>query len=519
VAKSCPQDLVRALVEGTLGAPTSSSGKPRNQIDADERVVEVEAHLASCAACRRLRAELEQEEELLRTAIATFGSRETPANDVPDEGDTCPTEAVLAEFAEDALEGKLRERLEAHVASCGLCRASLVAATAPVMVEVRDEALASARRRLAVARSTPAAAPLARSDSRRSSARRKSGTRTGKYAPITTLPGRSQGGLGILVAAAAGLLVAIGIFAFRDSGEHLEPTVAEADRPSEPQANASKSPVAPVAPRAETPAPLGTTPPEASPAGTPDTTASPATQPSGSEVVAQAKPDDNEEDPGTDEVIEAPHAPRGIGPANSGRTDSTPTDGARGTDTPRRDKPPVFGEKLKGSPTALACAVASLDGSLEIRKRNNAWRALASTDTVDDGDLLRAKGVASGFTFVGHAAVRLDADTVGRVSFESKSVALAIESGAVESETLVRYGLKVSDPNGVVTAWQGSKARVESLADGLHVVVTQGKVRVENGLGHCIVSAGHEVRVTKDRPPSVSPSSHDNDRRTSTPHR
>ena len=518
MAKSCPRDLVRDLVEGVVGQTILGGGRVSGtgavENVADERVTEVEKHLASCSSCRSFRRELEEEEKLVRASVALFGDRETPETGEPAEGDACPVEAQLAAFADGSLEGNLHARLEAHIASCALCRASLVAASAPVMVEVRDDVLAVARRRLAVARSTPV---VARSDSRRTSARRKSGSRTGKYAPITPMPARPNHGLGLLVAAAAAVLVAVGLFAFRDTSDRSNDTVAQHESPVPAPVKSVNPQVAPEptgssAPLPTAPRPLESVAPVA-PSSAPETAPAPE-----SPVVAVASPSDDEEDPAEED--EAPRGPRGVGPANSGRPDSTAQPGARPSSpapaTPgRHEQGPVLGEKIK--PGTLACAVASLDGSVEIRKKDQkSWRVLSLADTVDEGDAVRAKGVDSGFTFVDRASVRLDADAAGRVSYAGKTIALALDSGNVEGQALVRYGLKISDANGFVTVWKGAKVRVESLAEGLRVCVLEGKVRVENEHGHCVLREGSEALVTADKAPRASPGhgGGDHDRKT-----
>lgn len=523
MAKSCPEDLVRALVEGTLGvAGDSSSGT-----DVDDRLADVQKHLASCSSCRRLRAELEDEEKLIRAAVAIFGEREAPEGgddgELEGEGDVCPPPAQLAAFAEGALEGSLLVRLEGHVASCGLCRASYVASTAPVMVEVRDDVLQATRLRLAAARRAgPTAAPvLVRRDSARTSARRKSGVRTGKHATITAFPSQ-QRGFGLVVAAAAAVLVALGLFAFHgESDRGSESNVAQSGTPSSP---------APVARPSEKPAPVASSAPApresaapvapARPVETAPETPAPRVETPENPVIASndtargANPADDEEDPAEDD---SPRGPRGVGPANSARPQSPAPSGSRpSTPAPTRRDPvgptgPALAEK--GPATGLACSVASIQGTVELHKKDaKVWRTLTLADTVEAGDAIRAKGVDSGFTFVGRARVLLDAEASGVISYEGSGVAIALSSGSVEGESLARYGLKISDANGTVSAWKGAKVRVESLPDGLRVCVDEGKARIENALGHCVVGEGREAVVTAQKEPRVS--SHKGPRRT-----
>jgi hypothetical protein len=306
------------------------------------------------------------------------------------------------------------------------------------------------------------------------------------------------------VAAAAAVLLAFGLFAFHDTGDHADaPNVALHEHPE----TTAPAPARPVAPRTPAQAPevretVAPRPADVAPSSAPSTAPESVPGPQ----IAQAPQDPDEEDPAEED--EAPRAPRGIGPANSGRpsTAPAPAPAARPSSAPatpgRREQGPSVTEKAKPS---LACTVASLEGSIELRKGSEkSWRALTASDVVEEGDAVRAKGVDSGFTFVDRAAVKLDADASGRVSYSGKTVAVALESGSVEGEALVRYGLKISDANGTVTVWKGARVRVESLPEGLRVCVDEGKVRVENSLGHCILREGSEAIVVATKAPHAS---------------
>ncbi|MBI3722479.1 hypothetical protein HY251_00770 [bacterium] len=421
MSQDCPKDLVRSLVEGTLDVAGSHDGSA-----ADQRA-SVLAHLEACASCRKLQSKLERNERLVRAALETAGDTDADSE--------CPSPADLAAWTEHALEEDARAKIEEHVARCALCRGSSAIASSPAVLsafekgDVPETALDAVRRRVALARAESADAQMSKLTA---SGRRRSQRTTGRYAAVPASPIAGLG-MGFWIAAAAALLVAVGLIAFRETTT-VEAPVAE--KPSAP------TPVVPPAPPSTRESPAPRDPREAPPIAPRETpspdTRTPAETPAESPVVDQNPPEaEPEEDDGR-------HAPRGVGAPKTGGPDIARRPDPKGPDPkgPDEKQPKDVVGRQDGGPKrtdepVLACAVEGLSGPIEVKKKDGKWHALAAGDLLHAGDSLRAKGNDASLTVASRAKVQLDGDTVGTVAFTRTGVKLTIESGGLGFDHLV----------------------------------------------------------------------------------
>jgi hypothetical protein len=516
MAKTCPKlpvNDLRALVEDTLDA---------------DRVADVRRHVEGCSSCRKLRSKLEKEERSIRAGIAaegnTFGLADAGDDAAEDE---CPSPAELAAYSERSLDGELLARLENHVARCGLCRGSSVVASQSYnsdlpRVEVSDETLAAARRRLAVARAESDAASegSARGDSSRRKTSGRRGTRTGRYAPVAVMPGSRTG---LFIAAAAALFLTLGLIAILVSSS-----------PSPDGQDTAQNPKPPVAPPAPTPAPQNAPKPVEAPRAVTPTPGGP------DDVVAVApKPVEVASDPIDEPLPQAteqpqdqdgPQAPRGIRPANSGKTSqgtggtrqgdpgaNEPAAAPKGPVAPKNPTPvtPVGPEGPKAAPGEFCSMVESISGPVEIQKKGlPTWRKLQISDIVQNGDGLRSRGEDGGVVLPKRAHVTFSAESQGTVSFTATGVTVELLQGSLSGEALAYAGLLVTNENGTFSSWKGSKIRSEARETGLWLKCEAGKASAENTHGKTVVRAGCELTLKKGAKPAEPTSSGgDNDKK------
>jgi hypothetical protein len=494
VARYCPKDQVRALVEGTLDLEDSLSQ-------------DVLTHVETCSSCRKLRAKLESKERSFRAALGAFVTEDTAR---------CPSPADIATVSERGLDSA-DEKLVDHIARCAVCRMTLsaVSTAGAAAAKTPEETIAAARRRVALARAegsdrdpardpgrsdVPARAPSGRAASRVPSGRRAART-TRQVALIDDGSSRTS----LIAAAVACVIVGFVYVAF----------VREGSAP--PSDEAATTQTTPAAPRIEPSVPRAPRALEHAPA--PTAPAQPQ-QPE-EQVVAQATPAPSplpppfeprvEEEPREAPVArpqspDQPSSPVGAQPqASQPRSTSTepkaPSAPSSGEPGPARTPvTPVTPAAPRADHGELACAAVT--GPVEVRKKaEKAWRRLAVSDVVHDGEGLRANHDDASVTFASKARVAFDGDAVGTFETTASGVRIVLESGGMEGETLAYDGLEIVEANGVVTGWKGSRLRVEVSDKGLRVCVDKGSVNAGNDLGKVTVHAGQEITIVKDRKP------------------
>jgi hypothetical protein len=139
---------------------------------------------------------------------------------------------------------------------------------------------------------------------------------------------------------------------------------------------------------------------------------------------------------------------------------------------------------------------------MEVRKKSEkTWKKLSVADLIHDGDGVRAKGEDGSITFANKAVVNFDGEATGTVTITPKGVNVNLDSGGLEGETLAYDGLKVTQTNGWMTAWKGSKVRLEVTEKGLRVCVDKGTANCGNDLGKVTVHAGQEITLVADKLP------------------
>jgi len=479
VARSCPRDEIRALVEGI------------DQESGD--AVAVLAHVESCASCRKFKAKLESREKAFRSALAAFGSEEASSR--------CPEPAEIATVSEKGLDAA-DPGLVDHIARCGTCRLTLVALAEAQPVASLEESesasleettVAAVKRRVAVAR-TKSDSEGKRSGS---SGRVPSGRRARTTRQVALLENRSSR-FGLVIAAAACFVVAFVFFAFVHDG-------------SEPQQEANTTPANPnpiQPPRQQPPKqqPKSPVKPTEAPAPKPVETPAPAptnNQNNDDQVTAMNRPAPVEEEPRETQPEQAPpvQQPEPTKP-DTGKTVDQPTPTPAPLPSPVTPQKPGTPPKIDRGELA-SIKLDAVTGPVEIRKKaEKNWRKLAISDLIQEGDALRAKGEDGSVTLGGKARVGFDGEAVGTVAITSTGVRINLESGGVEGESLAYNGLEIADVDGVVTAWKGSKLRVECGGEkGTRVAVERGTVNVGNDQGKVTVHSGHEISVAKDKKP------------------
>jgi hypothetical protein len=483
VARSCPRDEIRALVEGI------------DQESGD--TVAVLAHIEGCAPCRRFKAKLESKEKAFRSALAAFGSEEPSSR--------CPEPAEIATVSEKGLDAA-DPGLVDHIARCGTCRLTLVALaeTQPSLEEsesasLEETTVAAVKRRVAVARTKSDA------DAKRpgSSGRVPSGRRARTTRQVALLENRSSR-FGLVIAAAACFVVAFVFFAFVHDGSEPQQeanTTPVNPNPVQPPRQQPKAPVKPT----QVPAPK---PQEAQvPAPAPATNNNPGRQgrPDGDDqVTAMNRPAPVEEEPRETQPEQAPpvQQPAPTKP-EPGKTVDQPAPAPSPLPSPVTPQKPGTPPKVDRGELA-SIKLDAVAGPVEIRKKaEKNWRKLTISDLVQEGDALRARGEDGSVSLGGKARVGFDGDAVGTVAITSQGVRINLESGGIDGESLAYNGLEIADADGVVTAWKGSKLRVECGGEkGTRVAVERGTVNVENDLGKVTVHSGHEISVAKDKKPS-----------------
>jgi hypothetical protein len=462
MARSCPRDLIRAVVERTLEGDALG--------DATDVSV-AEEHLERCSGCRAFKARLERDERAIRRAVRDLSDAAAIAAATGD-ADECPSPGDLAAFSEGALQGARRERIENHCVACELCRSvssiSSVIATAPAD-PLTEEQLTPTRRRLESLQS-PAGTATAE-PARRVSARRR--------AAVAQAPSRSAGPFVAIAATAALAFVAGAIALSGDTAPELEP---------EPVTQKTDAPKPAPAPKAPAPAPTPVAKPQ------PEPELPPAPQPDPDDIVAEGP---------------AAQRPDGVGgvpqdlPQGPQQPSAQPATPQPGTTTQPAPKQPAPNTPLTQPLGELACSIESFSGPLEIKKRvEKTWRKMVLADVVQEGDGLRSRGTDGSLTLKSRAKFTLAADAVATTSVTKGSVKIHLESGTVDGEALAYNGLEVEDKNGTVTVWQGAKAHVESTEAGLKVSIETGRAWVANAHGKTVVKAGQELLLTADKKPA-----------------
>ncbi|MEZ0227242.1 MAG: hypothetical protein ACAI25_01345, partial [Planctomycetota bacterium] len=402
-----------------------------------------------------------------------------------EDSSKCPSPAALAAFSEKGID-QAEPALLDHLARCGLCRSSLGPAkvAASSSPKAPDETIAAARRRVGMIRTHSDEQPIP--PSRISSGRR---LRTARAPAISVSPS-GKGGL-----LAAAVILACAGLAF---------VAIAPSAPTSPE----KSPAPPIKPQPK----LVPTPQPTPPAQKPAPVAPHENPDSGNDVVAQLPAPQLppvEEEPLEPEQVPGPEAqkPPTEQPApavNPDRSRPVPpvTAPAPGPTAPKTD-PKTPGRPVSPpEPTVLACKVEEVSGPVEIRKKSEkTWRRLSVAELVHDGDGLRSKGEDGALTFSGKAKVTFTNDAAGTVTIKRTGICVALESGALDAESLAYDGLEVREANGFVTAWKGSRIHVQATESGLRVHVEKGTANAGNDLGRVTVHSAHEVTLQKDRRP------------------
>lgn len=460
MARNCPKDQVRALVEGTLDLEDSLSQ-------------DVTAHLEGCASCRKLRSKLEAKERAFRAAIGSFGA---------EDSSRCPAPSALATVAEKGLDDADAALVD-HLARCAMCRSALLPASvvhhAASSAKAPDETLAIARRRVGIARTHSDEQPI-QQPAKAPSGRR---LRTGR-APALAEATSSKGGL--LAAAVAILFVGGALFlVVRDNASRTEPDPTATQRP--------QTPVKPVpAPPSDKPTPIQA--PKPTPPSIED------------DVVAQLPVEEEPLEFVPGPVVQRPEPPvtpsEPPKPAPPATAPGPTTPGPTTPTTPKTDpRPDSIGPRPE--PKVLACKVDAVSGPVEIRKKaEKTWRKLSVAELVQDGDGLRSKGEDGSLTFAHTAKVTFTNDASGTVTIKSTGVCVSLESGSLDGESLTYDGLEVRAANGFVTAWKGSRIRVDASDKGLRVSVEKGTANAGNDLGKVTVHSGYELTIVMDRRPN-----------------
>jgi hypothetical protein len=483
VARNCPKDQVRALVEGTLDLEDSLSQ-------------DVVAHVEGCSSCRRLRAKLETKERAFRAALSAF---------MTDEDSRCPSPAEVATVAERGLDDA-NSQLVDHIARCAICRMTLAAVSSAgnKSAATHDETIAAARRRVAVARTSsdehPARQGKTASTGRVPNARRRTARQVALFEDRSSRAG-------LVAAAVACFIVAFTFFAFvRDN-----PTPAPSpDNENIAQPPKQKQPARPIEPKLEAPRVEQPTPRKPVEEEQVVAKVDKPSLPPIEEEPRELEPAVNEEPtpaPQPPQVAQVPQEKKPAETTPPPAPSTTEPRVAQGPKTPPVPTTPQNPPPPKSEPGTLACTAVT--GPMEVRKKSEkTWKKLSVADLIHDGDGVRAKGEDGSITFANKAIVNFDGEATGTVTITSKGVNVNLDAGGLEGETLAYDGLKVTQTNGWLTAWKGSKVRLEVTERGLRVCVDKGTANCGNELGKVTVHAGQEILLVADKLPERPSSLH-----------